>query len=355
MAPSIQPYDPPRKPERASTRLLMAGCPPPFHPVVLLGENYFAERSAKQAADIATRRAEDVARKIDGLHHELKRLEDRRAFTSAMGEDDSARGIAEDENGFFEIREDYESDAEPDVEAPGAARAAAAAAAVAPAAPRPAVVRGITERKTGASPTAAGAAPRPTVVGGITERKINGSTAARASPGMTAVAAPVATAPPSVTGAVVERNVGPSSSTGGGATTAATTAAAAAQDTRKIEHNRVYTQWDDDMLFGAAGSDCDDGGAGIEGGDGDGEDGGDEGGDEGEPAAVTAARLAYEDALTALTDEGSAEELPELGRLRATLDAAMGLRETSDSEDDGSDGEEQPVEMAAPTVHTEGS
>ena len=98
---------------------------------------------------------------------------------------------------------------------------------------------------------------------------------------------------------------------------------------------------------------------GFLGGDGDGEDGGDgdgeDGGDEGEPAAVTAARLAYEDALTALTDEGSAEELPELGRLRATLDAAMGLRETSDSEDDGSDGEEQPVEKAAPTVHTEGS
>ena len=47
---------------------------------VLLGEGYYAERSAKQAAEILKRRSEFITTKIDFLKNQIKDLEAEAAF-----------------------------------------------------------------------------------------------------------------------------------------------------------------------------------------------------------------------------------------------------------------------------------
>ncbi len=72
--------------------------------MVLLGDNYFALRSAEQAAGVASRRAEYVAPQVEQLEADVAELNERieqiRAYGQAGGTDD----------GTFEIREPYEEE-----------------------------------------------------------------------------------------------------------------------------------------------------------------------------------------------------------------------------------------------------
>lgn len=67
--------------------------------LVLLGEGYYAERSAKQAAEILMRRSEFIKAKIDALNNQIKDLEAEASFAK-----DTA---AEAASGLVEIREPY--------------------------------------------------------------------------------------------------------------------------------------------------------------------------------------------------------------------------------------------------------
>ena len=72
--------------------------------MVLLGDNYFALRSAQQAAQIATRRAEWVQPQITSKQSEIDELTDKAAHLQSMHE------ITAQQHGTFEIREEYNSD-----------------------------------------------------------------------------------------------------------------------------------------------------------------------------------------------------------------------------------------------------
>ncbi|XP_033754413.1 unconventional prefoldin RPB5 interactor-like [Pecten maximus] len=70
--------------------------------LVLLGDNWFAERSAKQAAAIVDRRLKDVESQIEGLKEQKKILSPRLEFTSDLAE----------ERGVVDITEEYDEEKE---------------------------------------------------------------------------------------------------------------------------------------------------------------------------------------------------------------------------------------------------
>lgn len=74
--------------------------------LVLLGDNYFVECSAKQAVDIVTRRIQGVDEKIAGLNKQKNLLVPRADFTSEMI--DMAQGRLEQ----HEITEPYDEENE---------------------------------------------------------------------------------------------------------------------------------------------------------------------------------------------------------------------------------------------------
>ncbi|XP_069112028.1 unconventional prefoldin RPB5 interactor-like [Argopecten irradians] len=70
--------------------------------LVLLGDNWFAERSAKQAAAIVDRRLKDVEKQIEGLNEQKKILSPRLDFTSDLAQ----------EHGVVDITEEYDEEKE---------------------------------------------------------------------------------------------------------------------------------------------------------------------------------------------------------------------------------------------------
>lgn len=60
---------------------------------VLLGEGYYAERSAKQAAEILMRRSEFIKAKIDALNNQIKDLEAEASFAKDTAAEAAVRGL----------------------------------------------------------------------------------------------------------------------------------------------------------------------------------------------------------------------------------------------------------------------
>ena len=52
--------------------------------LVLLGDNWFVDRSAKQAVDIITRRSKGIDEHIEKLHQEKKALQDAIKWTETI-------------------------------------------------------------------------------------------------------------------------------------------------------------------------------------------------------------------------------------------------------------------------------
>eukprot|EP00035_Acanthoeca_spectabilis_P030605 m.10100 g.10100 ORF g.10100 m.10100 type:complete len:424 (-) comp4270_c0_seq1:1348-2619(-) len=82
--------------------------------MVLLGENYFAERSAKQAGEIAARRREVASSNHQLACREMERMQARRGFSTAVQVEDNhdGLGVFAQGDGCFDIREEYHSDEE---------------------------------------------------------------------------------------------------------------------------------------------------------------------------------------------------------------------------------------------------
>ncbi|KAK3607389.1 hypothetical protein CHS0354_022551 [Potamilus streckersoni] len=74
--------------------------------LVLLGDNWFVERSAKQAAEIAERRLKETEEQLRKLRMQRKLIEQQIEFTSEF------QTIAEKTDGVMDIQEDYDSDKE---------------------------------------------------------------------------------------------------------------------------------------------------------------------------------------------------------------------------------------------------
>ncbi|XP_041376987.1 unconventional prefoldin RPB5 interactor 1-like [Gigantopelta aegis] len=74
--------------------------------LVLLGDNWFVERSAKQAIDIIERRNKEIDRQLKDLHEQKKLLMPRMAFTSEL------QDMAEERGGLKEIVEEYDEEKE---------------------------------------------------------------------------------------------------------------------------------------------------------------------------------------------------------------------------------------------------
>ncbi|XP_071480119.1 uncharacterized protein [Diadema antillarum] len=74
--------------------------------LVLLGDNWFAERSAKQACDVIDRRKKYVGKMIDDLKKQQYLLESRLGFVSDLKSTTEGRGDV------VEIREDYDAEKE---------------------------------------------------------------------------------------------------------------------------------------------------------------------------------------------------------------------------------------------------
>jgi hypothetical protein len=90
--------------------------------MVLLGENYFAERSAKQANEIANRRGGVAASNHQLARREMERMQARRGFSTMVQteEDREGLGVFDRGDGQFDIREEYHSDDEEAAAAPPA-------------------------------------------------------------------------------------------------------------------------------------------------------------------------------------------------------------------------------------------
>ncbi|XP_060080274.1 unconventional prefoldin RPB5 interactor-like [Ylistrum balloti] len=73
--------------------------------LVLLGDNWFVERSAKQAAAIVDRRLKDVESQLDGLKQQRKILSPRLEFTT-----DLTKSV--EEQGVVDITEEYDEEKE---------------------------------------------------------------------------------------------------------------------------------------------------------------------------------------------------------------------------------------------------
>lgn len=58
---------------------------------VLLGEGYYAERSAKQAAEILKRHSEFITTKIDGLKNQIQDLEAEASFAKETAAEAAVR------------------------------------------------------------------------------------------------------------------------------------------------------------------------------------------------------------------------------------------------------------------------
>ena len=67
--------------------------------MVLLGDNWFAERSAKQAAEVAQRRIDKCTEMLEGLDKELALIEGWRNQAAAAG------GVVADGDGGVDIRQ----------------------------------------------------------------------------------------------------------------------------------------------------------------------------------------------------------------------------------------------------------
>eukprot|EP01132_Coremiostelium_polycephalum_P003265 gene3265-4088_t len=75
---------------------------------ILLGDNYFAKRSAKQTIDIISRRDSDIDKNIQALNDQILNLKQKISLTS-----DLSKAIQEKESsGIIEIKEEYNSDDE---------------------------------------------------------------------------------------------------------------------------------------------------------------------------------------------------------------------------------------------------
>ncbi|XP_045192829.2 unconventional prefoldin RPB5 interactor 1-like [Mercenaria mercenaria] len=74
--------------------------------LVLLGDNWFAERSAKQAAEIVDRRTKAVDKQLQELTKQKQLLEPRQQFTSELQQ------MSQDRGGMLEIREEYDEEKE---------------------------------------------------------------------------------------------------------------------------------------------------------------------------------------------------------------------------------------------------
>ncbi|XP_052230610.1 unconventional prefoldin RPB5 interactor-like isoform X2 [Dreissena polymorpha] len=73
--------------------------------LVLLGDNWFVERSAKQAADIVTRRIESIDKQLEDLNKQLGLLQPRLDFTTEL------EGMSRDRE-VQDIREEYDEEKE---------------------------------------------------------------------------------------------------------------------------------------------------------------------------------------------------------------------------------------------------
>lgn len=69
--------------------------------LVLLGENYFVERSCKQSIDIVNRRLENIKEKIENHRKEKEVFDQQKKYTNEF---------LDDRSNFFEIKEDDEDD-----------------------------------------------------------------------------------------------------------------------------------------------------------------------------------------------------------------------------------------------------
>jgi len=74
--------------------------------LVLLGDNWFADRSAKQACGIVDRRIKEIDNTIEGLKKQCGLLEPRADITQEL------QDIAGDQSGVVEIKEEYDDDKE---------------------------------------------------------------------------------------------------------------------------------------------------------------------------------------------------------------------------------------------------
>jgi len=74
--------------------------------MVLLGDNWFAERSAKQAAEIAGRRIQELDKNLAELNKQMKLLVPRLGFTSELEAENQVKSEVK------EIREEYNEEAE---------------------------------------------------------------------------------------------------------------------------------------------------------------------------------------------------------------------------------------------------
>eukprot|EP00041_Stephanoeca_diplocostata_P030940 m.948982 g.948982 ORF g.948982 m.948982 type:complete len:542 (+) comp23851_c2_seq28:354-1979(+) len=85
---------------------------------VLLGDNYFVERSAKQALAIAERRIRDVSTKVEHAKKEMERMTTRKTMAGMLREElpgeSGAHGLIAQADGTFDIREPLSDDATTD-------------------------------------------------------------------------------------------------------------------------------------------------------------------------------------------------------------------------------------------------
>ncbi|KAK3086125.1 hypothetical protein FSP39_013907, partial [Pinctada imbricata] len=73
--------------------------------LVLLGDNWFVDRSAKQAAEIVQRRIKSIEKEICQLKEQRKLLEPRLQFTSEISQ-------ASQEKGLVDITEEFDPEKE---------------------------------------------------------------------------------------------------------------------------------------------------------------------------------------------------------------------------------------------------
>lgn len=74
--------------------------------LVLLGDNWFAEKSAQEACEVIDRRQQAISKTIEGFKQQKQLLESRLGFTSNIEEEATGAG------GIVDIREDYDPDKE---------------------------------------------------------------------------------------------------------------------------------------------------------------------------------------------------------------------------------------------------
>ncbi|XP_032229480.2 unconventional prefoldin RPB5 interactor isoform X2 [Nematostella vectensis] len=89
--------------------------------LVLLGDNWFAERSATQAREIVQRRQNDIETNIKGIKADIE------SFTSQLQLSQEFGKITEDKSDFIEIKEEIKSDSEKQVSGKGVRKAHAKA------------------------------------------------------------------------------------------------------------------------------------------------------------------------------------------------------------------------------------